>query len=568
MKKSIMALALAFALGAQVPAVPAAQDGGQAVAAAVRIGGSGAQVLTINMLSDYTVDVVTAYNGVQSDERAADLINRAVADGKSSVVAAINGGFFNSYYDAGKAISFPANFPQNSSAIVQNGRIINLGGEQNVFGFTYDGKAKVDRVKMTVDLCFRGEYAKITPWDVNRYNANDASRVSLFTPKFTLPFTPRAGSVAVTIKDNRVTAIDENAGGKTMTIPKDAVVLLIHAAPLEEIKKQDKMPRLGDTVDIRYTYAPKKTEDAALWANMKTIAEGGRMLVWNGKNVARDTSFNAKFDSDSKQSATGKAQRSFIGVNKSGEVVMGTASSASFVEIADYLIGIGVTDAVNMDGGASSMLYSSGSFVTSPGRKLATALVIVKRPQKEIKPPVYVDEPSGWAKTWVDSISSLLPPALSGGYQSNITRAEYVRVMVEFMQKASGDSIDVIAAKNSVTTAGISFSDTDNFLIRVCAALGVMSGTGNGQFSPDRFLTRQEAFVMIRNALSAIGVDTSDTEIELPFKDNADIYPGALEAIQYLVKSGIIDGSAQYFYPKVELSREMAYVIVAKLLAE
>lgn len=538
---------------------------GNTSAASVTIGGSKAQVVTVDMLLDYTIDVVTAYNGVQSDEKAQDLISRAAADGKSTVIAAINGGFFNSYYDANKAIAFPSNYPQNLAAIVQNGQLVNIGGEQNVFGFTYDGKAMVDRVKMNVELNFRGTYARISPWDVNRYDTNSASRISLITPKFILPFTTQAGSAVITIRNNSVTDISD--GGKQITAPKDALLLIIHSGALAEIKKQNKMPRLGDTVDVRYNYTPKKEANATAWANMKTIAEGGRMLVWNGKNVAKDTAFNAKFDSDSKQSATGKAQRSFIGVTSAGKVVMGTVASASFVDIADYLIGLGVTDAVNMDGGASSMLYASGSFQTSPGRKLATALVVVKRSVKETKPAAYVDQPSSWAKEAVGSIGSWLPAELNCGYQSNITRYEYTRVITDFMQKATGDKIEVIVAKNN-TSANVTFSDVDAYFISACAALKVVSGTGDGnKFEPDRFLTRQEAIVMVCNALRVIGRDTSDTGgVALTFQDTASIQSWAVEMIRYAVSCGLVDGKAERFSPYRYLTREMAFVVAYNAL--
>lgn len=39
---------------------------------------------------------------------------------------------------------------------------------------------------------------------------------------------------------------------------------------------------------------------------------------------------------------------------------------------------MGLTDAVNLDGGASSGLYFKDKYLTSPGRKLSNALVITK----------------------------------------------------------------------------------------------------------------------------------------------------------------------------------------------
>lgn len=106
-----------------------------------------------------------------------------------------------------------------------------------------------------------------------------------------------------------------------------------------------------------------------------------------------------------------------------------------------------------MDGGASSMLYANGSYLTSPGRKLATVLAVVDettapvRPDTSIVlPPVALDEPSAWALDSINSARSagLLPENLDGRYQQNITRKEFCDLIATYFRAKTGLSIRVL----------------------------------------------------------------------------------------------------------------------------
>ena len=50
--------------------------------------------------------------------------------------------------------------------------------------------------------------------------------------------------------------------------------------------------------------------------------------------------------------------RSFVGLDASHQFVMGTLSAATMADMAQVLLKLGLTDAMNMDGGASSSLYA------------------------------------------------------------------------------------------------------------------------------------------------------------------------------------------------------------------
>ena len=106
------------------------------------IGSQSANIVTVEMKAGRTGQVVLAGDSVVRDDTTANLIAKQQANGASTLVAAINGGFFNSYY-TGAGDSFPDNCPQIYNTIIQNGKVVNAGGAKPVLGFTADGKAMI-----------------------------------------------------------------------------------------------------------------------------------------------------------------------------------------------------------------------------------------------------------------------------------------------------------------------------------------------------------------------------------------------------------------------------------------
>lgn len=73
----------------------------------------------------------------------------------------------------------------------------------------------------------------------------------------------------------------------------------------------------------------------------------------------------------------GKGTRGFIGM-KDGAIVIGHVFAASFADSAEVLKVLGLQNAMNLDGGGSSALWSDGGYKVGPGRSLPTAIVLVR----------------------------------------------------------------------------------------------------------------------------------------------------------------------------------------------
>ncbi len=307
-----------------------------------------------------TASIVTANNSVVDDTKASNMIS------KNKVVGAINGGFFNSYYNSGKAISFPDNCAKVYATLIKDGRLINGGGTGNtIIGFDANGNAVIDRVDVKSKVNFNDKF-DILVWGVNNNYAGEATMY--FTSEMTLPVTISKDWTNIYIKDDKVTKIEK--GGK-FTVPKGTSVLVVPNSIMERNEGFGRYIAVGDVAEFSYEIEPRNT-DKNKWANITQAMGGGSLLVANGKNVTKDNTY-----SDSKQAPNVVLQRSFIGVTSKGQVIMGEGVS-SFNDIANYLIKNGVTEAMALDGGASSMLYSNGVYLQSAGRELASILTFNK----------------------------------------------------------------------------------------------------------------------------------------------------------------------------------------------
>lgn len=509
-----------------------------------------------------TGDVALSNGSVVDDAPASNMV--------SGAVAAVNGGFFSSYYNKGAAMSFPDNCPNIFGVVTKNGEVINGGGMNNAVGFTYDGKVLIDRIKVEIIAVIPYKENAVI-WGVNQ-NFDDDSAIMLLTPALTLPFTARPDAAVYTIRDNKITGVQT---GGTHTVAAGTKLLVFNRAALANLQQWQRQPETGDTVQIAYSYTPTRTADAEAWKNIKTAAAGGRMLVQNGVNVTGNTSYNAEFDAIADQSNSSSAQRSYVAQTADGRLVFGTASG-TFPAIADGLIAGGITNAVSMDGGASCFLYGNGSVLTAAGRELAVVIQAVASNSAETKPeqvevtPVgnRDGEPSAWAVPKLEEARSLglIPDWAEYYYTSPITRSVFCSVLGQMLTKATGKSLDDLRYQTYEDVEVIpyeetAFSDVKNgsdYFIRSCAALRIVNGKGDGLFKPDDPITRQEAAAIMQRAGKILGIQPGGSPKS--FSDSAAFAAWAVEPVNYVTACGIMNGVGDRFDPNGSYTREQTFI--------
>lgn len=100
------------------------------------------------------------------------------------------------------------------------------------------------------------------------------------------------------------------------------------------------------------------------------VDNGSTGALANHPRLLRDSNVATGDDS-------GKGVRGFIG-KKDNVIVIGHVYSASLLDTAEVLKTLGLSNAMNLDGGGSTALWYEGSYKAGPGRSLPNAIVLVK----------------------------------------------------------------------------------------------------------------------------------------------------------------------------------------------
>lgn len=181
--------------------------------------------------------------------------------------------------------------------------------------------------------------------------------------------------------------------------------------------------------------------------------------------------------------------------------------------------------------------------------------------EQPTSPTVNTVQISPWAKGDYQKLSehSLLDGLEGNNHASQISRKEFTYIAFNLYKYKTGYEMQGIVSP---------FSDIDQARISHAAKLGLIQGTSEGQFSPEKKLTRQEAVVMLINLYKKLGGDISTLKgTSLSFADNAEIAAWAKQDAYAAYQLGLIQGMGKnQFRPKDNLIKEQAYVMLAKLL--
>ncbi len=139
-----------------------------------------------------------------------------------------------------------------------------------------------------------------------------------------------------------------------------------------------------------------------------------------------------------------------------------------------------------------------------------------------------------------------------------VTRAEFLTMLVKTLgvpsEGATCDFVDV--------TEGEWYYET----IAAGTTLGYASGYGNGLFGTYDLITRQDAAVMLNNAVEKNGSVLEAANEGIDFADKDEISDYAAEAVDTLVKAGILSGADGNFMPKNNCTRAEAAVMLWKIM--
>lgn len=229
-------------------------------------------------------------------------------------------------------------------------------------GILEDGFA-VGRVEMNAKLTAGGKSLKID-------NINQPRMLSSYSLIYTrewgntAPPSPKYG-YQIAIKDNKIIQSSRNP----LIIPEGGYVIVAPYRALEPFLN-------AKSVNVDLSTNPN-------WKDVRHIISGGPYLV-------KDSEVYIDMTAQKLLAIGGKNPRSAIGYTKDNHFIMvavdgreNQSVGMTLVQLAGFMKSLGCTNAINLDGGGSTVMYVNGQVVNNPAFKggiaISNALVLSKK---------------------------------------------------------------------------------------------------------------------------------------------------------------------------------------------
>jgi hypothetical protein len=315
-----------------------------------------------------------------------EAVSKLVA--RRGAVAGINAGFFPF---AGN----PIGLHMQKGAIVteptlnRSSFLITQHGAARVAAFAFDGAVMGDDSE-------GDDTTKLKIHGLNR-KPGKGDELLVFTPIFG-PKTLRAPdryevvlnrTGALTPQTSHKGRIGDASDGGGTTIPSDGVVLSAGGASAQKLRA---LVESHKTLTIRLSL--EKVSGGAVDLDAVRFAVTGAPRIVTGGRIA----LNSENEKIAPSFSTTRHPRTLAGVTADGSIVLavvdgrqsGLSRGATLTESAGVLLGFGVVEGINLDGGGSSALSVRGAVANSPSegaeRPIADALLVFAdeiRPEKD-----------------------------------------------------------------------------------------------------------------------------------------------------------------------------------------
>ena len=167
---------------------------------------------------------------------------------------------------------------------------------------------------------------------------------------------------------------------------------------------------------------------------------------------------------------------------------------------------------------------------------------------------------SEYAKPYIEKLTESIQFDYDD-YTKPIKRDEFAR-LIYFSVKQMSDTMNTKVILNDVKPL---FTDTDDVCIGALSNAGIITGRNDECFSPNDFLTREEAAAVIGRAFDLFEFKRLNKITN--FADKSNISPWAVSAVDSLCPYKIIIGTDNgNFLPKSTITREQAAVITQRFM--
>lgn len=492
-------------------------------------------------------------------------------------IAGVNGGYW---------LSRPWGTP--NGLFVDRGELLagqavrnNTGGGptgRGMVGWRRDARPVMDllRVSITLEQPAHGT----PPVVVDELNRQPLSSVGvtrtggellLYSDRFGTAVNVPDDSVVITLEGLRLastgtatgTVVATRAVDRATSIPLGEGRQLLVA--YDQRRRDLVVPMPGE--EIRVTTAIATTSTAASdWDGLWGGVAGGQLLVRDGRRRSVDEWRQDAAFSDAH--VTARQPRTVIARHRDGEVWLvtidgrraGWSAGITLRDLADALVQLGVTEAVNLDGGGSTTMTVAGSIRNRPsesGRTVADGLFLyVEQPPaartlvSACTPQVqqvglgFRDVPG---TTHADAITCLAGWRVTSGVTATrfdpdapVSRAQ----LASFLARWIDDHADRGQGRPLPTDASASFGDVLDgnvhaVAIRRLAAAGIVSGRSADRFDPQAAVSRAQTATMVAQAVEQVRGAALPAGRDTFIDDNGSAHEGNLDR---LAAAGIVRG--------------------------
>ncbi|MCZ8512680.1 phosphodiester glycosidase family protein [Paenibacillus filicis] len=309
-------------------------------------------IIRVN-LKDPTIQVkaVAANRELGSVEKFSDML----AD--NDAAAGINGTFFDAFTED---ISYRTPY----GLVMNNNDLLYSGDKETSITVSTDKEASVQRLQVNSTVR-AGSWSSLLA-GVDVYYGDVPHSAWLFTKDYGDDLS-YPGVKIVVGPDGKVASVTAEG---TAAIPAGGKVLLLSSD--FTFDRTIKIVKAGDKFSVSQTVTNLDTKASVPIDQVRMAIGAGPKLVTEGRvdlDFERDR-FNDPLVTERPN------VRSFAGVDQEGKLVFGTVSYCTIEQMADVMVEIGMKDAINLDGGASSALYYKGRMLRAPGRLLSNALIV------------------------------------------------------------------------------------------------------------------------------------------------------------------------------------------------
>lgn len=167
--------------------------------------------------------------------------------------------------------------------------------------------------------------------------------------------------------------------------------------------------------------------------------------------------------------------------------------------------------------------------------------------------------------------AGLVPVSLRNNYSSAITRADFCKLISQFIESTSGKSMSEYLKDKGLDANSGSFSDTNDSNVLAASALGIVTGYDDGTFRPAKTITRREAAAMLKRLADVTGC--KESTFRTAFKDISDQPEWAKTGINFVTACAdpstgnkVMNGTgSSTFSPNANYTREQSIMTMIRL---